>query len=258
MVRDSPGRHAPARRRLPLVAVRRHLPPILASLAGACLVGLLIYGVSAQSASRTLDELVAQGQRPRAPDATRPLPRARRPRRGVARLVPGQGRGAELLGLLVRTVPGRGAAARARQSAASQRDDATVLGVDLPGRLAGLAELRAPLPPHATPTCATTTARSPTPTAPTSCPESFVIDRHGDDRRDLARRDRPGVPQPRDRAGGELMSHRLRRRCSDGDRARGARRLPAALGERVASAAAGGAVARAPRRARRCRRSSAR
>jgi cytochrome c biogenesis protein CcmG/thiol:disulfide interchange protein DsbE len=48
--------------------------PILASLAGACLVGLLIYGVSAQSASRTLDELVAQGQRPRAPDATRTLP----------------------------------------------------------------------------------------------------------------------------------------------------------------------------------------
>jgi len=49
--------------------------PILASLAGACLVGLLIYGVSAQSASRTLDELVAVGKQPQAPDPGRPLPR---------------------------------------------------------------------------------------------------------------------------------------------------------------------------------------
>ncbi len=59
---------------LPLVAVRRNLVPILVSLAGACLVGLLIYGVSAQSADRTLDELVARNQRPRAPDATSALP----------------------------------------------------------------------------------------------------------------------------------------------------------------------------------------
>jgi cytochrome c biogenesis protein CcmG/thiol:disulfide interchange protein DsbE len=57
------------------MAVKRRLLPILASLAGACLVGLLIYGVSAQSASRTLDELVATGRRPPAPDATRSLPR---------------------------------------------------------------------------------------------------------------------------------------------------------------------------------------
>jgi cytochrome c biogenesis protein CcmG/thiol:disulfide interchange protein DsbE len=48
--------------------------PVLASLLGACLVGLLIYGVSARSASRTLDEQVARGQRPTAPEATRLLP----------------------------------------------------------------------------------------------------------------------------------------------------------------------------------------
>jgi cytochrome c biogenesis protein CcmG/thiol:disulfide interchange protein DsbE len=60
--------------RLPLEAVKRRALPILASLAGACLVGLLIYGVSAQSASRTLDEQVARGQRPPAPDSTRSLP----------------------------------------------------------------------------------------------------------------------------------------------------------------------------------------
>jgi cytochrome c biogenesis protein CcmG, thiol:disulfide interchange protein DsbE len=50
------------------------LPPILAALAGACLVGLLIYGVSAQSANRTLDESVVRGEHPRAPEATRALP----------------------------------------------------------------------------------------------------------------------------------------------------------------------------------------
>jgi cytochrome c biogenesis protein CcmG/thiol:disulfide interchange protein DsbE len=54
--------------------VRRRSLPILASLLGACLIGLLIYGVSARSANRTLDERVARGQRPAAPQATRLLP----------------------------------------------------------------------------------------------------------------------------------------------------------------------------------------
>ena len=48
--------------------------PIFASIAGACLVGLLIYGVSHQATSRTLDELVARRQYPVAPDAARLLP----------------------------------------------------------------------------------------------------------------------------------------------------------------------------------------
>jgi cytochrome c biogenesis protein CcmG, thiol:disulfide interchange protein DsbE len=56
------------------MAVRRRLVPILASVAGACLVGLLIYGVSAQSASRSLDVLVHDGQHPAAPDASQSLP----------------------------------------------------------------------------------------------------------------------------------------------------------------------------------------
>ena len=56
------------------MAVRARALPIFVSLAGACLVGLLIYGVSHQAASRTLDELVAQGRRPAAPDAGRTLP----------------------------------------------------------------------------------------------------------------------------------------------------------------------------------------
>jgi len=55
-------------------SVRRRFLPILASLLGACVVGLLIYGVSARSANHTLDEQVARGQRPTAPEATRLLP----------------------------------------------------------------------------------------------------------------------------------------------------------------------------------------
>ncbi len=54
--------------------MRRRAIPILVSLAGACLIGLLVYGVTAQSASRTLDEALALGQRPTAPQASRELP----------------------------------------------------------------------------------------------------------------------------------------------------------------------------------------
>jgi cytochrome c biogenesis protein CcmG/thiol:disulfide interchange protein DsbE len=48
--------------------------PILISIAGACLIGLLVYGISTRSASRTLDTRVHDGQHPPAPDASRSLP----------------------------------------------------------------------------------------------------------------------------------------------------------------------------------------
>ena len=48
--------------------------PILISVAGACLIGLLVYGISTQSASRTLDTDVHDGLRPQAPDAKAQLP----------------------------------------------------------------------------------------------------------------------------------------------------------------------------------------
>jgi cytochrome c biogenesis protein CcmG, thiol:disulfide interchange protein DsbE len=54
--------------------VRGRILPILISLAGACLIGLLVYGVTAQSANRTLDQALADGQQPPAPQATRTLP----------------------------------------------------------------------------------------------------------------------------------------------------------------------------------------
>jgi thiol-disulfide isomerase/thioredoxin len=55
-------------------AVRPRLVPILVSLAGLCLIGLLIYGVSKPAANRTLDQALAQGLTPVAPQATRRLP----------------------------------------------------------------------------------------------------------------------------------------------------------------------------------------
>ena len=54
--------------------MKRRILPVLATLAGACVVALLIYGVSAQSANRTLDEQVARRDFPSAPDATLQLP----------------------------------------------------------------------------------------------------------------------------------------------------------------------------------------
>ncbi len=54
--------------------VRRLLGPALATLLGAALLGLLLYGVTHQAPSRTLDQALADGQQPLAPDATRALP----------------------------------------------------------------------------------------------------------------------------------------------------------------------------------------
>ncbi len=53
--------------------MQRRVLPIIVSLAAVGLIALLIYGVSVQAASRTLDEQVARGQHPSAPDASRPL-----------------------------------------------------------------------------------------------------------------------------------------------------------------------------------------
>jgi cytochrome c biogenesis protein CcmG/thiol:disulfide interchange protein DsbE len=50
------------------------IPTALASLAGAALIGLLIYGVSSEAANRSLDEAIAHGEHPLAPFASKPLP----------------------------------------------------------------------------------------------------------------------------------------------------------------------------------------
>ena len=58
-----------------LDGVRRRLVPTFAAVAGACVIALLAYGVTAQSASRTLDEVLREGRHPAAPEAARSLPR---------------------------------------------------------------------------------------------------------------------------------------------------------------------------------------
>ena len=140
----------PTRRRLPdRAADLRHLPP---------------------AASRTLDELVAHGQHPLAPDAARTLPVLGGSGMQLARVAARQGRGAELLGLLVRTLPGRGAAARARAGPLA-RHDGTVLGVTYLDASPDSRELRRQY--HLTyPNLRDTPANSPTPMAPTSCPRA--------------------------------------------------------------------------------------
>ena len=71
---NSRDRVNPGAVHLSLRSVRPRLVPILVSLAGACLIGLLVYGVSKPATSRTLDQAVAQGLTPVAPQATRRLP----------------------------------------------------------------------------------------------------------------------------------------------------------------------------------------
>jgi cytochrome c biogenesis protein CcmG, thiol:disulfide interchange protein DsbE len=54
--------------------MRRLLGPTLAVLFGAALLGLLVYGVTHQGPSRTLDQALAEGRQPLAPEAAYALP----------------------------------------------------------------------------------------------------------------------------------------------------------------------------------------
>jgi cytochrome c biogenesis protein CcmG/thiol:disulfide interchange protein DsbE len=53
---------------------KRPYVPVIAGLVGVALIGLLVYGISTQSPSRTLDESIARGVSPPAPSATDMLP----------------------------------------------------------------------------------------------------------------------------------------------------------------------------------------
>jgi cytochrome c biogenesis protein CcmG, thiol:disulfide interchange protein DsbE len=54
--------------------MKRLLLPVLASLLGAAFLGLLIYGVAHQAPSRGIDQALADGQQPLAPQAGEKLP----------------------------------------------------------------------------------------------------------------------------------------------------------------------------------------
>jgi peroxiredoxin len=56
------------------VRVKRLLGPTLATMLGAALLGLLIYGVTHQGPSRSIDQALADGQQPLAPEAAYALP----------------------------------------------------------------------------------------------------------------------------------------------------------------------------------------
>ena len=164
---------------LTLLAVRRRILPILVSLAGAvpdraaALRRLRRSRPTARSTSWS-----RAGSYPLAPDATRALPVLGAQRQQHARLAAGQGRRAELLGLVVRTLPDRGAAARARPDAASngttRRCSASPTSTPRPTPKASSAATTSP-----TPICATPPANSRTPTARDQLPESFIINRQG-------------------------------------------------------------------------------
>lgn len=53
--------------------MKRTLLPILTALAALALVGLLVYGITARSDDHSLDNAVAHGRRPAAPDRRLPL-----------------------------------------------------------------------------------------------------------------------------------------------------------------------------------------
>jgi cytochrome c biogenesis protein CcmG/thiol:disulfide interchange protein DsbE len=52
----------------------RRLGPIITAVFAAALVALLAFGLTTQGASRALDEALAAGRQPPAPNVTRPLP----------------------------------------------------------------------------------------------------------------------------------------------------------------------------------------
>lgn len=54
--------------------VRRAYTPVLAVLGGAALIALLIFGVLALGSNNSLDQALADGQHPHAPEYTRQLP----------------------------------------------------------------------------------------------------------------------------------------------------------------------------------------
>lgn len=61
---------------------RRLYAPIAVGLVGAALVGLLVYGIATRSPSRTLDDAIATGVHPLAPESTTTLERLGAPGRG--------------------------------------------------------------------------------------------------------------------------------------------------------------------------------
>ena len=108
--------------------MKRRLLPVITALAGVALVALLVYGVSHQAASRTLDEQVAAGHYPPAPNASTRLPILGGDGLSSFSSLRGKVVVAELLGLLVSGRADRRRRCWSAPRASSRRTTVTILG----------------------------------------------------------------------------------------------------------------------------------
>ena len=135
--------------------VKRSAVPITVAVLAVALIALLVYGVVGKKADHSLDQAVSAGKKPAAPGLDVSLPNldgaGQHAPRGPAR----QGRRAQLLGLVVRAVQGRGAGAGARP-AAPEAERRHRVRRDLQGRPRRLARLRPAGEGDLARTCATT------------------------------------------------------------------------------------------------------
>ena len=160
--------------------MRHRILPIAVSLGGACLIGLLVYGVTTQSASRTLDEARAHGLHPVAPQATRALPVLSGSAGATGSLAAYRGKVVVLNFWASWCVPCQTEAPlleRAQSRLAAH--DATVLGVTY---LDASTDSRGFVREHRLtyPNLRDTTGEFAHAYGTDQLPESFVVDRHGD------------------------------------------------------------------------------
>lgn len=161
--------------------MRRRILPTIALLVGACLIGLLAYGVASQSANRSLDQALAEGHRPVAPQATRTLPALAGAAPGIGDSLAAYRGHVVLLNFWASWCPPCQAEAPLLEGAQGQllRHDGTVLGVtyrDVSSDSLGFVREY-----HITyPVLRDTTGEFAHAYGTDQLPETFVIDRAGD------------------------------------------------------------------------------